>query len=88
MAIFQEQLGVNEPNLPSVLEETRVLDKHLGRYADYTCFVCKRLQENRGSIEKVILALKNRLFGLWFYDFCREFADSMALGGHFSPLPP
>ena len=45
----------------------------------------KGVQENRGSSKKVIFLLKNRVFGLWFHYFRREFADSMAPGGHFAP---
>ena len=40
MAVFQEKSGERAKgiDLSSILEETRVLDKYLGTFVDYTCF--------------------------------------------------
>ena len=39
VAIFQEESkGGKGLHLPSILEETRVLEKYLGIFVDYTCF--------------------------------------------------
>ena len=44
--------GAKGLRLPSILEETCVLDKYLGIFVDYTFFMRKVVQETLGSSKK------------------------------------
>ena len=88
---FQEKLGEGAKglNLPSILEETRLLDKYLGIFVDCIFFHKKRCTRELRLKQETTFLLKNRVFGLGFHHFCREIARSFGTWGTLClPLPP
>ena len=77
-------------NLLSILKETRVFDKYVlwNNSRLHVLFIRKCAHENRGSSKQMISLFKNRVFSIWATTFCREFANSIVFGGHFSTIAP
>ena len=82
---FREAKG---QNLPSILEETRVLDKYLGIYVDYTYFHEKWCTRKSGLKQRRYFLRKNSYIWPMVSLLLLRISDSKGPGGHFASLLP
>ena len=75
-------------NFPNILGETRVLDKYL-EYVSITRVFHEKWCTRKSKLkQKSDFRLKYRVFGLWFYYFCREFTYSISPRVGLCPICP